>query len=264
MRRLLSRLVVVLAAVGLVHLAPVPMAWSAPATRAAIVRDAGRGAQTPFPSSHFGVRWTGDEEAVVEVRSHNEDGWGPWQQVEADHDMSEGTGGVVFGALVVADAADRVQTRVVSGEARDVVVDAFDTRHGPRKLVRATREAAGSSASASMADTRVGQPGVITRAQWGADESMRKAGPSFAPISRLVVHHTATPNGDPDPAATVRAVYAYHVQSRGWNDIGYNFLVDEQGRIYEGRWSRTYAAGETPTGEDAGGRGVIGAHAEGG
>ncbi|HEY3240228.1 MAG TPA: peptidoglycan recognition family protein, partial [Acidimicrobiia bacterium] len=55
----------------------------------------------------------------------------------------------------------------------------------------------------------------------------------------------------------------YHVKGNGWNDIGYNFLVDASGRIYEGRYARPYGAGESPTGEDAGGRGVIGAHAKG-
>jgi hypothetical protein len=61
----------------------------------------------------------------------------------------------------------------------------------------------------------------------------------------------------------VRAIYAFHTRSRGWADIGYNFLVDAQGRVYEGRYARAYAPGETPTGEDETGRGVIGAHAKG-
>ncbi|MCA1842408.1 MAG: N-acetylmuramoyl-L-alanine amidase, partial [Actinobacteria bacterium] len=62
-------------------------------------------------------------------------------------------------------------------------------------------------------------------------------------------------------AQTVRAVYAYHTRHNGWNDIGYNFVVDQQGRIYEARWARAYRPGEAPTGEDEQGKGVIGAHA---
>jgi hypothetical protein len=76
------------------------------------------------------------------------------------------------------------------------------------------------------------------------------------------VHHTVTQNNDPDPAQTVRAIYAYHTRGNGWNDIGYNFLVDQQGRVYEGRFARAYRPGEAPTGEDEAGRGVIGAHAK--
>ncbi|HVW33328.1 MAG TPA: N-acetylmuramoyl-L-alanine amidase, partial [Acidimicrobiia bacterium] len=106
------------------------------------------------------------------------------------------------------------------------------------------------------------EPPVITRHDWGANEGLRKGHPEFAPISKLIVHHTVTQNNDPDPAQTVRAIYAYHTRGNGWNDIGYNFLVDQQGRVYEGRFARRYGPGETATGEDEAGRGVIGAHAK--
>ena len=262
MHKHLRRVMVIGAAIGLVQLAPVPMAWSAPATRTALVRGSivAGGAELSFPASHFGVRWRGDEEAGVELRWHDGDRWSAWQAVEHSEDMS--TGDVVYGALVGVERARRVQARVVGGDAHGVEVVAIDTRYGPRHLVRAG--AAGSRATASMGDTRVPQPGVIGRAQWGADESIRSPEPpSFAPLKKVIVHHTDTPNGDPNPAATVRAIYTYHVQTRGWNDIGYNFLVDEQGRIYEGRRARDYGSGEIPSGEDLDGEGVIGAHAEG-
>src|SRR5204863_4425906 len=79
----------------------------------------------------------------------------------------------------------------------------------------------------------------------------------------LIVHHTATANDDPNPAATIRSIYYYHAVTQGWGDIGYNFLIDESGNVYEGRYSRSYAPGESPTGEDLAGNGVTGAHAQG-
>ena len=106
-------------------------------------------------------------------------------------------------------------------------------------------------------------PRIITRQEWGADESLRSGTPEYAPIMKMVVHHTATPNNPPDPAAVVRAILRDHTQGNGWNDIGYNFLIDAEGRVYEGRWARDYTAGEVHSGESGGGQGVVGAHAAG-
>jgi hypothetical protein len=85
------------------------------------------------------------------------------------------------------------------------------------------------------------------------------APPEFAPINRVIVHHTVTATQEPDPAARMRAMYAFHVRGNGWSDIGYNFVVDGAGRIYEGRST----GGGRHDGEDTSGLGVVGAHASG-
>jgi hypothetical protein len=118
---------------------------------------------------------------------------------------------------------------------------------------------ASTTTTTAKARTKVAEPPIITRKEWGADESIRKNNQKYAPITKLFVHHTVT-EADADPASTVRAIYAYHVQGNGWDDIGYNFLVDAQGKVYEGRWARDYAPGEKPTGEDLDENGVVGAH----
>ena len=137
-----------------------------------------------------------------------------------------------------------------------------------RQVLRQGLAGAGALAVAPLAGVvgplAVGAPPpVITRAQWGADESLRGHGADFAPIRRAIVHHTVTATNEPDPAGRVRAIYHYHVVNRRWSDIAYNFLVDGEGRIYEGRWARSYGPGEVHDGEDGGGRGVVGAHARG-
>jgi hypothetical protein len=107
----------------------------------------------------------------------------------------------------------------------------------------------------------VAPPSIISRAEWGADEKLRTSSRAFAPIQKAIVHHTAIE--EVDPAAQVRGIYRSHTQTNRWADIGYNFLVDREGRIYEGRWARDYADGEIHSGEDTSGRLVEGAHAEG-
>jgi flagellar hook assembly protein FlgD len=102
----------------------------------------------------------------------------------------------------------------------------------------------------------VGSPGIIPRTAWAGPSPTayrRKVAPSYADAVRFaVVHHTAgaSPATPEQSAAMVRAIAVYHVQANGWNDIGYNFLVDRFGQIFEGR----YGGIDRP---------VVGAHAEG-
>jgi uncharacterized protein with LGFP repeats len=82
-------------------------------------------------------------------------------------------------------------------------------------------------------------PSIIGRAQWGADESMRRGKPLYDKGIRAgIVHHTATGNdySPVDSADIVRGVYGYHTKTLGWGDIAYNALVDRYGQIFEGRF----------------------------
>jgi hypothetical protein len=256
-RRLVLRALVVLLAISAFQLNGVPMAWSAPSPRIAMVR---AGGPMPFALTHAGVRWQGSADAAIEARWRSGGVWSAWHAVEANHDMADEATHTNYSSLLPVSGADDVQTRVVGGDARNVTVAGIDVDNGPRHLVAAP---ALPTAGASIANALVPAPAMVTRAQWGADESLRTGTPSFATLKRMIVHHTDTANDDPNPAATVRAIYAYHTGVRGWSDIGYNFLVDAAGRVYEGRYARAYAPGEVHNGEDASGRGVIGAHAEG-
>ncbi|MFE1733667.1 N-acetylmuramoyl-L-alanine amidase [Streptomyces bacillaris] len=83
-------------------------------------------------------------------------------------------------------------------------------------------------------------PPITSRAGWGADESISPEAPGYLPggkVKAVVVHHTAESNTYTceQAPAVVRAIYAYHVKQLGWKDIGYNFLVDKCGTVYEGR-----------------------------
>ena len=317
MSRARVRGLVLVTLTGAALLAPVQLARGAPRTRLAILSarlpvggpvavgfrsaeaagpvvppPAGPELDMPFPVSHLGLRWRGDEEATIEVRLATGDSpWGPWWFMAADHDLEEELeeegeeaeeGGTHLSRLIRGGGATRAQVRAGAG-VTGVELVAIDTVNGSRPWVLASARPAGAadpavedrggatpSGTRSGAGTtsRVNQPRVVTRAEWGADESIRRTqNPiKFAPIRKLFVHHTVTegPEGpDHDAAATVRAIYTYHVQGNGWDDIGYNFLIDGAGRIYEGRWARPYEPGEIPTGEDTGGQGVQGAHVAG-
>ena len=102
-----------------------------------------------------------------------------------------------------------------------------------------------ASPSSSPAETlppappsTVPKPPIVSRAGWGADESISPEAPEYLDgVKAVFVHHTAGSNtySCADSAAVVRSLYAYHVQSEHWKDIGYNFLVDKCGTVFEGR-----------------------------
>ena len=88
------------------------------------------------------------------------------------------------------------------------------------------------------AQAAVPDQAIITRAQWGADESWVDGPPGPADaLKAFFVHHTASGNGysKSDVPAIIRGIYRYHTATQGWSDIGYNFLIDRFGRMFEGR-----------------------------
>src|SRR5439155_1753654 len=96
----------------------------------------------------------------------------------------------------------------------------------------------------STAHAAAGMPAIVTRAQWGADESLRDPTLQYTSTVRVAfVHHTASVNNywersgwtEADAARDIRAIYAYSVLSGGYADVPYNFFVDYGGRVYEGR-----------------------------
>jgi hypothetical protein len=82
------------------------------------------------------------------------------------------------------------------------------------------------------------RPRIITRAGWGADERLRRGKYIYTKkVKAVFVHHSATGNNYTcaEAPSIIRSIYRYHVRSSGWRDIGYNFLVDKCGNVYEGR-----------------------------
>lgn len=143
------------------------------------------------------------------------------------------------GSLVPAPAADTSSTS--SGGALALAADETDPA-----------VSAAAQGEISLAASKVAKPYIYSRAQWGANEKLReRTAPDYGTIHGGFVHHTVNANDytAAEVPGIIRSIYAYHVKSRGWRDIGYNFLVDRFGRIWEGR----YGGVDRP---------VIGAHTE--
>ncbi|MEU9078372.1 peptidoglycan recognition protein [Kitasatospora sp. NPDC048538] len=194
------------------------------------------------PFQLLGVVWDGAPDALaqgsvrVRTRDHATGRWSDWQQLEAD-------------ATDAPDDASRGATAPLWTGRSDGV--AVDVRPGPAGLPRGLRvelvdpgRGATTRESTTLPERPAGststapRPGIVTRAGWGADESIRESGFVYTGTVKVAfVHHTATSTdyACSDAPGIIRSIYAYHVQSNGWRDIGYNFLVDRCGTIYEGR-----------------------------
>jgi hypothetical protein len=97
----------------------------------------------------------------------------------------------------------------------------------------------GPDTIALSAMKKAAKPKIYSRAQWGANERMRdQTAPSYGTVKTGFIHHTVNTNNysEAKVPSLLRGIYAYHTQSRGWRDIGYNYLVDRFGRIWEGRY----------------------------
>jgi hypothetical protein len=191
----------------------------------------------------IGLHWRGSGRVYFRVRGDR--GWSGWHEAEAeaedlpdrDSDEARRMRAWRIGNPWWTGTAARVQVRT----------------RGRVQRVRAhfvwSEEAPILERSLQMAGT----PKVITRKSWGANERIRRDDPDYAPVLlNAVVHHTAGAAGysPAQSAAIVRGIQTYHVLGNGWDDIGYNFLVDRFGQVFEGRYG----------GID---RNVIGAHAQG-
>ena len=248
-------------------------AWSAPARTITVPVTMARsvdldatilaGPRAPAPTvtfdfrpTHLAFEWTSSRHSRIQFRTIDASGkLSRWKAAREDHDAAAGA--VHFSAALEVDRPAAMQWRSVGPGARDVTdvsLDYLNTLDGPRRPVTIPALAAADSHT----------PDIVTRAEWGADESVKRTTGSckriFYPVQQLFVHHTAGVNDDPHPKATMRAIYYFHVRQRGWCDVGYNFVISPDGTIFEGRWARSYAPWETHTSENVRDEAVVGAH----
>jgi peptidoglycan hydrolase-like protein with peptidoglycan-binding domain len=193
-----------------------------------------------------GVTWpTGSATAKDEfqIRTLTGGTWGHWNTLDIDpaDGADQGEGATPAAAThggtspYVVTGASKFEVRSLTTAATaptDAKVQVIDPGASSADNVQPAQPVAGAASAAAA------KPVIFTRAAWGADESLRRGAPSYGRIQVGFVHHTDSANSytASEVPAMLRGIYAYHVKSQGWADIGYNFLVDRFGRSWEGRF----------------------------
>jgi hypothetical protein len=198
----------------------------------------------PMATDHYrmlGVTWKEHTSAqvVVTARTRTDGQWTDWIELDPMADVPKGRSpnGRLATSPYWAGDSDGVQVRVDAigvDKPTGVRVDLIEPGDSPADA--AITDPATSGAAFASTD----QPNIVTRAQWGADESLRDKHLDMGKTVKVAfVHHTAGTNnyGPNEGPAVVRGLYSYYINSLGYADIGYNFLVDRFGNMYEGRAS---------------------------
>ena len=126
-------------------------------------------------------------------------------------------------------------------DVRVVAINSTEDADRASAVVGVIRRAAATVAGFRLTQTAAAmtsKPHIVTRSEWGANESWRSGSPDYASVKMAFVHHTDSGNdySAAEAPAIMRGVYAYHTKSLHWSDVGYNFLIDRYGTIYEGRY----------------------------
>ena len=201
----------------------------------------------PRPFTHMLLRWEAAQPVSstlqLELRA-SLDGelWTNWGPVPENPDLWMGEDGpeVFWSQEIYAGEGARFwQLRATLAPAPDgalpvlrrVEVNTVDARFGPPAP---TPDLLAPDAAAALS-----RPAVVSRSAWGSPDGQgSRVSPKYRSVNHMVVHHTADSNsltpGQRWPDR-VRAIWSFHTITRGWGDIGYNFLIDPDGMVYEGR-----------------------------
>lgn len=190
----------------------------------------------------FGFRWHGSSTPQIEVQSYGKNGWSPWTKVPAGSDHGPDAGLLLLGPIAVPSTA-RESTRATKGGSSDPVFtgpsSALRYRIDPRPpgLKLHFVNVVAQPGAHMSARTSAGAPQIVPRSQWAGSKCPPRDEPSYGEVLGAFVHHTVSTNlyTASQAPGVVLGICRFHRNSNGWDDIGYNLLVDRFGNVYEGR-----------------------------
>ncbi len=214
------------------------------------------------PADLVGVEWQGAARAAVWLRFRGRGGrWSEWVSAGNSGHVPEGLppAGRQVGEPVWAGGTTAVQVRsarTLGGVRLHLIDVSAGVGAGTLARIASPLTGAGLPLATPVLAAGPGQPPIIARRAWAEGSSPPRVAPEYGAVKLAFVHHTENPNGYAagEVPAMLRAIYAFHRYVNGWNDIGYNFVIDLYGRIFE---ARAGGVDESVVGAHAGGYNVV-------
>lgn len=210
----------------------------------------------PIPFNAVFPQWRADlppaADLSIMMRTGLNNGvWSDWVELHGHADWSLPDDPDIVGNMLTAPADDGTHRLAqfsvalqrldagVSPVLEELRLTFIDSTAGPtaEELVARQQALDAERRTGFTPDSAAGypKPPVVSREVWCTHEACNYSeGLVYQPVTHLVVHHTASSNDHSDWAAVVRAIWHFHTFTRGWGDIGYNYLVDMNGVLYEG------------------------------
>ncbi len=208
--------------------------------------------EADFPFNAVAPNWPGDIPYPVAVQVELSMDGQTWSEpvIVGPADTDAGPpdrDGRIFADLILTEEASIVRYQGLDANGNVIAIPGLSFTYINAKAGPRIADVTGSSLNPSSQ-----RPPIISRGDWGAerayggvDRGASEWTPNYQTVRHVIIHHSETPSFR-DPLVEIRSIHYYHAVTRGWGDIGYNYLVDFLGNVYEGR---------------AGGENVIGGHA---
>ncbi len=214
----------------------------------------------PFDFNTAVPKWQADVPELtsmeLNIRTRTPGGeWSEWYDIHPNDDFKAEDSPFMVGDLLVVPESDLVHRQFqfsvsfggYAGSAapvfRQFVLTVMDTTDGPTTAEMLEQQAALDAARMDQLQSVNGypRPTVVSRQVWCTYVDCNyTVSLEYSPATHIVVHHTVSANDRTDWAAVVRAIWNYHTYTNGWGDIGYNYLIDRTGVIYEGHMNQDY------------------------
>lgn len=189
-----------------------------------------------FSCFGIGVQLDMPDQVTVDYRIFLDQEWTEWTTVELEYQKESNSSTVFWSDLIFVpnqNLRNKIEFKINTSQAAqayNTYLDAYNVIDDQVLHQTTVKE------EIKSVNSCLDIPTVVGRDQWLEPYyGIQNYTPTIITPGHIVIHHGASPNTYTDGAAVVRSYWNYHVNTLGWDDIGYNFLTDQLGNIYHGR-----------------------------